>query len=95
MNRLRFIRRLYANKEKEYILFFEAKKIFYLLTNNINARSFNEEDSEKVDKMSAKDSVFVQYLNKQVNDSMLFTIQEKCSVLIDSANSQCQIGTVK
>lgn len=74
----------YAIKEKEYILFFEAKKKYFLLSNNINKESFSEEDSEKVAKMSVKDSLFVHYLNKQVNDSMLFTIQDKCSKLIDS-----------
>jgi hypothetical protein len=75
----------YALKEKEYILFFEAKKKYFLLSNNKNALSFNEEDSEKVDKMSVKDSLFVHYLSKQINDSMIFTIQEKCAMFIDSA----------
>lgn len=81
----------YAKKEKEYILYYEAKKAYYLVTNKINAKSFNEEDSEKVDKMSAKDSSFVRYLNKQVNDTMLFTIQEKCYVLIDSAKVNAKL----
>jgi len=75
----------YATKEKEYILFFEAKKKYFLRTSNENIRSFSEADSEKVDKMSIKDSLFVRYLSKQVNDSMLFTIQEKCSVIINAA----------
>ena len=75
----------YEIKEKEYILFFEAKKVYYKLANNINAKSFNSEDSEKVDAMSVKDSAFVHYLDKQVNDSMLYTIQEKCKILIDSS----------
>jgi hypothetical protein len=75
----------YEIKEKEYILFFEAKKVFYELANKITAQSFNEEDSEKVDNMSVKDSVFVHYLEKHVNDSMLFTIQEKCKALVDSS----------
>ena len=35
----------YAIKEKEYILFFEAKKKYFLMTNNKNAGSFSEEDS--------------------------------------------------
>ena len=35
--------------------------------------------------MSVKDSLFVNYLNKQIHDSMLFTIQEKCAKIIDSA----------
>lgn len=76
---------LYSIKEKEYILFFEAKKKFFLMTNNKNAQSFNEEDSIKVDEMSVKDSLFVHYLNKQINDSLVFTIQEKCTRIIDSA----------
>jgi hypothetical protein len=75
----------YSIKEKEYILFFEAKKKFFLVTNNKNAQSFNEEDSIKVDEMSVKDSLFVHYLNKQINDSLVFTIQEKCTRIIDSA----------
>ena len=41
--------------------------------------------SEKVDKMSVKDSLFVLYLKKHINDSMAFTIQEKCTRLIGSA----------
>ena len=75
----------YVEKEKEYILFFEARKKFFLLSKDKNAQVLNKEDSLKVDKMSVKDSSFVRYLNKQVNDTMLFTIQEKCSKYIDSA----------
>lgn len=72
----------YTIKEKEHILFFEAKKKYFLLRKKKNASSFNEEDSLKIDKMSAKDSLFVKYLDKQLNDSMLFTIQEKCGKFI-------------
>ena len=75
----------YATKEKEYILFFEAKKKYFLLTSNKNAQSFNEVDSAKVDKMSVKDSLFVHYLNNQIKDSLIFSIQEKCTRIIDSA----------
>ena len=75
----------YAIKEKEYILYFEAKKKYFLITNNKNARSFNAEDSAKVEMMSVKDSLFVLYLNRQITDSLLFTIQEKCTMIIDSS----------
>jgi hypothetical protein len=75
----------YAIKEKEYILFFEAKKKYFLITNNKNGQSLNKEDSLKVDKMSVKDSLFVHYLDKQIKDSMIFSIQEKCTKFIDSA----------
>ena len=77
---------LYSVKEEEYMLFFEAKKKYYLALNHKNAESFTEEDSDKVDKLSAKDGQFVQYLNKQTHDSLLFTVQAKCARLI-GANS--------
>jgi len=76
----------YSVKEKEYMLFFEAKKKYYLAVNHKNAGSFTEDDSEMVDKMSAKDGQFVQYLNKQTHDSMLFTVQAKCAKLIDESS---------
>ncbi|HXB40757.1 MAG TPA: DUF748 domain-containing protein [Bacteroidia bacterium] len=73
----------YALKEKEYILFFEAKKKYFLA---INCKtSFSEEDSLIVDKISSKDSVFVHYLNNHISTSMLFTIQEKCVRYVGSA----------
>jgi hypothetical protein len=82
----------YSDKEKEQILFFEAKKKYFLLSGNKNAL-FTEDDSLKVDKMSVKDSLFVHYLNKNVGNAMMFTIQEKCSkytglVLINSRFKQ-------
>ena len=73
----------YALKEKEYILFFEAKKKYFLTINN--TKHFNEADSERIDKMSVKDSFLVHFLNKRLNDPLLFTIQEKCARFIDPA----------
>lgn len=74
----------YELKEKEMILFFEAKKKYYLATNNRASKDFGEADSIRVTKMSVKDSLFVRYLNKQISDSLIFTIQGKCAQLIDS-----------
>jgi hypothetical protein len=75
----------YALKEKEYILFFEAKKKYFLEIRNKNSRSFSAEDSDKVDKMSIKYPLLVKYLNKHLTDSLIFTIQGKCAGIIDSA----------
>ena len=75
----------YALKEKEYILFFEAKKKYFLLINHENTRNFSEEDSEKVDKMSVKDPLFVHYLNSLYRAGTMNTIQEKCSNYVDQA----------
>jgi hypothetical protein len=72
----------YAVKEKEYIMFYEAKKKYFLASNHKNVQSFTTEDLEDVNKMSVKDLLFVKYLNFQTNDSMLFTIQDKCNRLI-------------
>jgi hypothetical protein len=69
----------YAVKEKEYILFFEAKKRYFLLSGKKDTRLLSYDDSMKVDKMSVKDHLFLRYINNQVNDTMLFTIQDKCN----------------
>ncbi len=66
---------IYAEKEKEYILFYEAKKKFYLMVNN--KKTLSKDDSMTVEKMSNKDSSFVKYLNKNSSDDM-YTIQQKC-----------------
>ena len=77
--------KLYALKEKEYILFFEAKKKYFLQSGIGSEQFLTEEDSEKVDNMSIKDSLFMRYLNKQVKDPLLFTVQEKCIHLISES----------
>lgn len=42
---------LYAQKEKEYILLFEAKKKYYTSLNNTKLYAFNNDDSIAVDRM--------------------------------------------
>jgi hypothetical protein len=63
-------------------MLYEAKKKYFLAANHKNALSFSDEDAEKVDKMSAKDPQFIKYLNIQTDDSMLFTVQDKCNRLV-------------
>jgi hypothetical protein len=72
----------HTEREKEYILFFEAKKKYFLFANNRKELPFNKQDSILVERMSVKDSLFICYLNLKVNDAMLFTVHEKCSRLI-------------
>jgi hypothetical protein len=72
----------YAVKEKEYIMLYEAKKKFFLVTDDKFEPGFSSEDSEKVGKMSVKDVHFTKYLNNQTADSMLFTVQDKCARLL-------------
>ena len=73
----------YLKKEKEYILFYEAKKKYFLAVNKKNKQSFTKEDSEQVDKMSVKDASFVHYIEKQINDSLAFTVQDKCTRFLE------------
>ncbi len=78
----------FEEKEKEYILFYEAKKKYYLESHKLNGSSFNKEDSIILDKMSVKDSPFVHHINKQVKDTMMFTFQEKCLAYLGKAEGK-------
>jgi hypothetical protein len=75
----------YAVKEKEYILFFESKKKYYLSLQQQGVKTFSESDSEKVDKMSIRDTLFLRYLNKHITHGLMFTIQDKCMNLVGNS----------
>ncbi|MBC7695639.1 MAG: DUF748 domain-containing protein [Burkholderiales bacterium] len=72
----------YTEKEKEYILFFEAKKKYFLTHDGKKGNSISEDDSLIIEKMSIKDSTFVRYLNRAIKDSMIYTVQDKCYLLL-------------
>jgi hypothetical protein len=72
----------YAEKEKEYIVFFEAKKLFYQSYSKIGTRELTESDTIVIDKISVKDSSFINFLDRKVNTDNLFTVQDKCMKLI-------------
>ncbi|MCF8256385.1 MAG: DUF748 domain-containing protein [Flavobacteriales bacterium] len=78
----------YAIKEREHTLFYEAKKAYFLLKEKKDAANFDEDDMQTVDRMSMKDSLFVHFLNSQVNDSMLFTMEDKAERYLDTAMVQ-------
>jgi uncharacterized protein YdcH (DUF465 family) len=75
----------YLLKEKEYITLYEAKKKYILKCKGGSNQSYNEQDSLKVEKLSIKDTLFLNYLNARVVDSMLFTVQDKCLRLLGEA----------
>src|SRR5579862_1008123 len=74
----------YAEKEREYLIFFEAKKKYYLSADRLDPRSFSNKDSMAVNKMSVRDKGFMNYLNHKIRDTLLFTLQEKCARLVGS-----------
>jgi hypothetical protein len=72
----------YTEKEKEYIMFFEAKKQYLLVSKKLTTKSLCEDDTITIDKMSNKDSLFVKYLNSKLGNKLAFTVQDKCLNLL-------------
>jgi hypothetical protein len=68
----------YEAREKEHILFYETKKKYYLITQHKQLKDFNHEDSLAIVEMSPKDDKLVKYISKNLSDTVMFTIQEKC-----------------
>ncbi|MDI1235429.1 MAG: DUF748 domain-containing protein [bacterium] len=75
----------YDAKEKENILFFEAKKRYFLYLNKIKSQTITEKDSMDILKLSTKDPGFMKFLDSHAKDSMLFTIQDKCYSLVGTS----------
>jgi hypothetical protein len=71
----------YASKEKEHILFFEARKKYYLLTNGKSEKEFDQGDSINVERMSLKDLgyYFTRDLTKITRDTTMLTMVDKCN----------------
>lgn len=72
----------YTDKEKEYILFYEAKKKYFFVCANKRTEGMTKEDSLSIEKMSSKDTSFIKYLDDHIKDTLLFTVQEKCYRLV-------------
>ncbi|MBK9401382.1 MAG: DUF748 domain-containing protein [Bacteroidetes bacterium] len=85
----------YTEKEVEKILLFEGKKKYYLSKNKMKVASLTGKDSTTIKKMSIKDPGFVSYLNDHVNDSILFTIQDKCKKIISPALINSRIAALR
>ena len=68
---------VHEEKEKEFIIVYEAKKMYFLHKYRKNRKSFTNDDSLEVEKMANKDAGFMAYLNKRISDPLLFTVQHK------------------
>jgi len=73
---------MYSEKEKESILFYEAKRKYFLIYKKKNRQDYTNSDSISVEQMSIRDAGFLKYMNGMVNDKMLYTIQQKCTKFI-------------
>lgn len=67
---------IHSAKEKENILLFEARKKFFLVSNNKS--SISEDDSMKIEKSDLRDSLFLAAIDSSARNPELLTIQEKC-----------------
>ncbi len=76
---------IYFQKEKEFIQLFEAKKKYYLALHHQKESEFGATDAETVVKMSIKDTLFIAYLNKHTHHKLIYTVQDKCALLIPLA----------
>lgn len=74
----------YTIKEKEYILFYEAKKKYYMKVTGISESSLSQNDVSKIQNMSIKNVDFVKYIDANTDNKLLFTMQEKCLQFIGS-----------
>jgi hypothetical protein len=85
----------YTAKEKEYLTFFESKKKYYLYSNHKDPESFSSKDSITVSKLSIRDKNFVNYIRRQIKDTLIFTMQEKCSRLVGSKDINRQLNQLE
>ena len=74
----------YLKREREYMLFFEAKKKYYLKLNKISTGPLKESDSLDIERMALRDPGFLSYLNKN-GGKELHTLQKKCRNIISAA----------
>ena len=74
--------KVYAAKEQEYILFFEAKKKYFLATHHYTSRNLSKKDSVMVERISIRDSAFLGFINNHARGTMAFSIQEKCQTYV-------------
>jgi len=75
----------YETKEKEHILLYETKKKYYLIAHHKSVKDFTEKDSLEVRKMSAKDHAMLKYISRNLSDTVMFTLQEKCVNFVGNA----------
>ncbi len=85
--------KVYAAKEQEYILFFEAKKKYFLATHHYTSHTLSKKDSVQVERMSIRDSAFMRIVSNHSKGALAFSIQEKCATYVraDVVNAKYEL----
>ena len=74
--------KIYSAKEQEYILFFEAKKKYFLDIQHSKSKHLSKKDSVLVERMSIRNSAFMVFIDNYSRGAMAFSIQEKCQAYV-------------
>ncbi len=80
--KIRFEPMIYVSKEKEYIIYYEAKKKFYMSTYNL--KSITSADSIKIFRMSNRDTSFVQYIKEKNTNPEAYSVYHYAKSIVDS-----------
>jgi len=77
----------YEEREKEALLFFEAKKRYYFALNHKSDKLLSKSDSAAVDRLSIKDPGFKRFIEHLTNAGTECTVQSKCYRVIGEAEA--------
>lgn len=84
--KIRFVPMMFTKKEKEHIMYYEAKKKYYMSANNLS--SISPSDSIKVFRMSNRDTNFVNYIKKINGNAELYSIYHHVEKMVGKQTIQ-------
>jgi len=87
--------KIYTQKEREYILIYEAKKKYYLKVNAIDEKDFSASNAREVERMALKDTLFVDYVTKYCGKRRFNTMQEKCECFLAPGFVNAKLKTLE
>jgi hypothetical protein len=76
---------LYAIKEQESILLFEAKKKYFVQSHLQKSDTINAGNILTIEKMSIREASFTRFLNNYSKNTLKFSIQDKCALIIQQS----------
>jgi hypothetical protein len=78
----------YEEREKEALLFFEAKKRFYFSQTHQSRNLISKSDSASIDRMSVKNPAFIRFLHQESATDKDCSVQAKCYHVIGQAQAE-------
>jgi hypothetical protein len=75
----------FKEKEKEMLLMFEARKLFYLSQQRTSSKQLTETDSVAINKLSIRNPAFLVFLQTSSDSKLVFSNQEKALLVVGQA----------